>query len=63
MMQAANTPRMTVETGLKKKRMRITARSQAEGATQTGRERGVAPLEGLGVSMGREGWEWESGIE
>src|SRR5258706_15820214 len=44
MMHAAKTPRMTVETGLKKKRMRMTSRSQAEGASQTGRERGVVPL-------------------
>src|SRR2546423_13748944 len=51
MMQAAKTPRMTVEKGLKKKRMRMTARSQAEGASQTGRERGVAPLERGVVSI------------
>jgi hypothetical protein len=60
MMQAAKTPKITVETGLKKKRMRMTARSQAEGASQTGSERGVAPLEDLVVSRGREVWSGAS---
>src|SRR5258706_16126165 len=56
MMQAAKTPRMTVETGLKKKRMRMTARSQAEGASQTGRERGGAPLGERCAGSRRGGW-------
>src|SRR4051812_4986879 len=62
MMHAARTPRMTVEMGLKKKRVRMTTTSQAEGASQMGRERGVAPLDDFGVSMGREGGESESDI-
>src|SRR3954468_8096864 len=53
MMQAARTPRATVETGLKKKRMRLKTMSQAAGASQTGTERGAEPLGEREVSRGR----------
>jgi len=53
-MQAARTPSITVLMGLKKKRTRMRMTSQAVGASQTGRERGLAPLVERGAdSMGR----------